>query len=316
VKNSDPENKGKTFLSKTITGLIILLLLIPILFTLYSFTYQEKIKVGIVLTNEAFIEDGVIAQKGLNQFKGIFDAQILDELFNESMVRIKDNKYLTDDYFVAKFAKTMRNKYKVNIVMILTNRTINNWLGDRQAIWGQADTKNAMTLVTTVYFLENASEHKKYIEHTSVHEALHLLGYEHPKDSRSCIMKYASLEMTLNDEYSLELPYRKVLWSISTGFEFNQAIFLIKIFISLMLAPIFIAAIIIAHILFKKYIYRTEKINPNPVIFGFGIFFINFLLVSAFTSTLYPRLVMFISSVFIYVIIEVIYFESQSKSKK
>lgn len=316
MKNSDPDKKGKTFLSKPITGLIILLLLIPILFTLYSFISQEKIKVGIVLTNKAFIDDGIIAQKGLNNYNGIFDAQILDELFNESMVRIKDNKYLTDDYFVGKFANTIRNKYKVNIVMIITNRTINNWLGDGQAYWGQADTKNAMTLVTTVYFLENASEHKRYIEHTSVHEALHLLGYEHPKDSRSCIMKYASLEMNLNDEYSLELPYRKVLWSIGTGFEFSKAVLLIKILISLILAPIFIAAIIIAHILFKKFLYKTEKINPNPVIFGIGIFFINFLLVSAFTYTLYPRLAMFISSVFIYVIIEVIYFEYQSKSKK
>lgn len=314
-KGKDIEEIEKIIISKPIIIIIIIFLLIPVFFSFYSISYHEKIKIGIVLTSDNLIDDGEVAKDALNRFENIFDAEILDIKFNESDVRIKNDKYLTDDYFDPKFAKMVRDKYDVEIVMILTNHKINNWQGDGKAIWGQADTKNSMTLVTNAQFKVNISFHRIYIEHISIHEALHLLGYQHPTDSRECIMQYASIDEELSDEFRLELPYRLTLWRIGEGKEFSQAVFLINLTLGFLLSTFIIPIMIIIQFIFKRRFYKRNSINQNPLIFGIGLYFV-FLLFSSVIVSFYPRFVLIIISLFLYVIIEAIYFEQQSKVKK
>ncbi|MEW6070632.1 MAG: hypothetical protein AB1485_08445 [Candidatus Thermoplasmatota archaeon] len=316
MKRNNLEHDRKIIFPKSVLIIVIVLLLIPLFFSVYSITFRERIKIGIVLTTEELYGEGEIARESLNQFDDIFEARILDVKFNESRVRIRNGVYLTDDYFDTQFGNQVRNKYKVEIVMILTNHTINNWLGDRTAIWGQASTKNAMTLVTTTYLQENASLHKKYLKHTTLHEVLHLLGYEHPTDHRKCIMQSASLDTELCEEYKIELHYRAVLWKVGFGHETRAASFLVKVLMSLILSTIFVAAIIIVQFLFKRYIYKENNINQNPLIIGIGLLYINILLITPFTNSFYLRVICSFISIFIYVIIESISYEFQSKRKK
>ena len=107
IDKDQTETEEKVRISKPVLIIIIILLLIPSLFYFYSISAQEKIKVGIVLTNDQLQNDAEIARDALNEFEGVFKAQILDIRFNESHIRIKDKKYLTDDYFDANFAREM-----------------------------------------------------------------------------------------------------------------------------------------------------------------------------------------------------------------
>lgn len=158
--------------------------------------------------------------------------------------------------------------------MILTNRTINNWLGDRKAFYGQADTKHSMTLVTNAYFQYNASEHEKYIKSTTIHEALHLLGYTHPLDDRKCVMQYATIDTELSEEYQIELPSRAILWQVGIGYEFGQAVFFINLLFGFIISTICIALMIVIQGIFKHYMYLNPKINQNPLMIGIGVYII------------------------------------------
>ena len=312
--NSDqPETEEKVRITKPVIILIIILLLIPTLFSFYSISVQEKIKIGIVLTNDQLYPDAEIARDSLNQFEDVFDAQILDIKFNESNVRIKDKKYLTDDYFDADFAAKVRNDHNVDIVMILTNRTINNWRGDRKALWGQADTKNAMILVTTFYIQNNESLHEQYIKSTTIHETLHILGYIHPYSSQDCVMQYATYETELCFESKLELPFHTALWRLGTGHEFRQAAFLINLSINIIISTLFIALMIIIQFLFKRFMYKQNKIDQKPLIFGIGALFIGILLISPFIGVFFSRIAYMFSATFIYVILEAVAFERKTK---
>jgi predicted Zn-dependent protease len=316
VNIDQSEVKTARFLSKPMLILVIILILIPTIFTINSIYFREKIKVGIVLTTEGVYAEGEIAQDSLNKFHDIFTTKILNVKFNESGVRVQNGSYLTDDYFNNSFARSIRDNFKVDIIMIITNKTINNWQGDRLARWGQADTNYGIALITTAPFSENATLHERCIVSTTRHEILHLLGYGHPNDSRKCLMQYATLETELCHEYEIVLPYHAALWKIGYGQEPARATFLIRASLLLILSPFFVATIVITQFLFRKYIYRRNRIHQVPFIVGVGGLYITILLTAAFVTPFYPHIIILLTVIFIYIIIESFSFEFSFKTKE
>jgi hypothetical protein len=299
----------------TIFIVLIILVITPFIIQVYSTSSVSKIEIGIVLTEDDLINDGATAVKALNGFHGIFKAEILDERFNESGVRTQDDVYLTDDYFDESFKISMTDKYKVDIILILTNQSINNWLGNRRALWGQANTVHAMAVATSLNFRNDTELHTTYIRHVAVHEVLHILGYEHPTSSKPCIMKYGTFETALCSEDMSELRLRAKLWTVGNGLEAGQAFFLIKLIISIIFVTIIIAIMIVIKLGIKHFGYKDKKMNSNAFIFGVGLLFAHITLASAFALTMYLRIMVFVISIFIYVIIEIWYFEKINKKK-
>jgi predicted Zn-dependent protease len=316
VNIDQSEVKTDRFFSKKFLILVIVLILIPTIFTINSIYFREKIKVGIVLTTEGAYAEGEIAQNSLNKFHDVFTAKILNVKFNESGVRVQNGSYLTDDYFNSTFSRSIRDNFKIDIIMIITNKTINNWLGNRLARWGQADTSCGIVLITTAPFSENATLHEKYIVSTTRHEILHLLGYGHPDDSRKCLMQYASLETELCQECEILLPYYVALWKIGYGHEPERATFLIRASIFLVLSTLFVLAVVISQFLFRKYIYRRNRINQVPFILGVGGLYITILLTAAFVEPFYPQIIILLAVVFMYIIIESLSYEFRFKIKE
>jgi hypothetical protein len=311
----DKTKNIESYFSKWLLFLIIVLLLIPTIFTIYSTQFRGKIKVGIALTSDDLYEDGEIAKASLNRFHEVFSAKIVDTNFNESNVRTKNGSYLTDDYFDHDFGNAIRKKHNVDIVVIITNKSINNWLGNGLAAWGQADTETGIALMTVspVFGREYLSEN--YIISTTRHEVLHLLGYHHPHDNRKCLMEYASLEKDLCHEYQLVLSYHAALWKIGLGQEPGRATFFIRASLLLLLSPLFVVTILILQFLFKKYIYQRNQIDQNPLVLGIGGLYITILLETAFVAPVYPQIILLLAVVFLYVIIEAVLFEWQLTPK-
>jgi predicted Zn-dependent protease len=293
--------------------IIIILILIPVSCIIYISTIQQKIKVGIILTTEDLEYDGEVVTTGLNEFEGIFQAKVLNILYNESHVRVRYEKHLTDDYIDLDYSSEVRDRFEVDLILIITANKINNWLGNRAAHWGIADTKSAMALMTANQYTYNQTDHELYLTKTSIHEVLHLLGYQHPRDSRKCIMQYSSLDPELNDEYQLELPFRSVLWRLGTGLGSGQAAFVINFTMNLIISMFFIAVILIIQMLYKKYLYKTDRISQTSLIFGLGIYMVGLLIISAFVNFFYIKIALFISLVFSYVIIETLEFRKFEK---
>jgi hypothetical protein len=299
------EEKSKEFISKSMMFVIVLLLLIPTVFVLYSIQNDEKIRVGIVLANDDLVGVGEVTETGLDDFHNIFSAKVVDTRFNESTVRNRDGRYLTDDYFNKSFSKRIRYEHDVDIVVIITDKLINNWLGNGYAAWGQADTEAGVAMFTISPVKYNMNFSENYIISTSRHEVLHLLGYHHPQDERDCLMRYASTEKELCGEYEMVLTYHVVLWRLGGGLEPGRATFVIRAVFLLFFSPIFVVLIIIAQFLFKKFIYRREKIDNNPLIYGIGALYITLFLAVAIIVPVYPHLVLLTAIVFLYVIMEV-----------
>jgi predicted Zn-dependent protease len=296
---------------KAIIFVLIILILAPIIFSFYSISNQPRLRIGIVLTSDDLFHDGKIAVDGLNDFENIFLAELLNVRFNESKVRIKNGIYLTDDYFDEKFIERTRKNYNVDIIMILTDKKINNWLSN-----GIANTELATTLITAAQFLDNSTEHERYIKSTSIHEILHLLGYQHPTDDRDCVMKIAEpFEDDLNPEYKFELIYRGQFWQFGTGHDFVHACFLINLGILLILSPFFIVLIIIYYQLFKKHLYKFKKSSSIQLIMGIGGFAMNLLIISAFIQYFYLKIFLLFFSTFIYVILEFINYLNISRKE-
>lgn len=294
--------------------LIIVLLFIPTIFSVYSTYFKEKIKIGILITNDDLMLESEVAQAALDDFHEIFEARILDIRFDESKVRTQNGKYLTNDYFKSAFSKQIRNEYNVDMILILTNKSINNWLDTRESIWGEANTNTEMAVITTDYFKTNRTIYEKYLYSIARHEILHLLGYEHPGDNRNCVMEYATLDTELSTEYQLELPYRAALWEVGSGKNFGEAVFLINLTMLLLFSPIFISLILIMHYSFRYYLYKTEKISPTPVIFGIGLFYINIILFTRFIILPYLRIIGLLTFTMVYVIIELFAFNLSLKN--
>jgi predicted Zn-dependent protease len=295
--------------------LILILLLIPTIFSAYSTYFKEKIVIGIMITNDDLILEAEVAQAALDDFQGTFEAKILDTRFDESNVRVHNGKYLTNDYFNHRYSEQIRNEYNVDMILILTNKSINNWLDSRESIWGEANTNTEMAIITTDYFRTNRTIYETYISSISRHEILHLLGYEHPGGYRRCVMQYATLETELSTEYQLELSYRATLWEIGSGKNFGEAVFLINLTMLLLFSPIFIALILIMHYSFKNYLYKTEKISLTPLIFGIGLFYVNILLFTRFIILPYLRIIGLLTFTLVYVIIELFVFNSSLKKR-
>lgn len=315
VKEGKTKKVDDSYFPKWLLFLIIALLLIPSIFTIYSTQFRGKIKVGVVLTSDDLSEEAAIAAEGLDDFHDLFLTKIVNTRFNESEVRIENGSYLTDDYFDTKFAQTIRENENVDIILIITNKLINNWLGNRLARWGQADTKSGIALITTAHKRANETVHIRYIISMARHEILHLLGYGHPNDSRECLMQYATLETELCNEYQLVLPYHAALWKMGLGQEPGRATFFIRAFLLILLSPLFVVAILILQFLFKKYIYKTNQIDQNPLVLGIGGIYITIMIATAFVAPVFPQIILLLAVVFLYVIIEALFFEFQLKPK-
>jgi hypothetical protein len=307
--------KNDSYFSKWMLFITIILLLVPTIFTIHSIQFRGKIKVGIVLTSDDLLDDAETAAEGLDDFHDIFSTKIVTTRFNESKVRTRNGSYLTDDYFDNDFGNEVRKKHNVDIIVIITNRSIDNWLGNSLAAWGQADTETGIALMTVspVFGQENISEN--YIISTTRHEVLHLLGYHHPQDNRKCLMQYATLETELCSEYQLVLPYYAALWKIGFGQEPGRATFFILASLLILLSPLFVVTILVLQFLFKKYIHKKIQIDQNPLVLGIGGIYITIMIASAFVAPVFPQIILLLAVVFLYVIIEATLFEFQLKPK-
>ncbi len=129
-------------------------------------------------------------------------------------------------------------------------------------------------------------------------------------------MKYATTEKELCREYKMVLPYHVALWRLGAGLEPGRATFVIRAAFLLFFSPLFVVAIIIAQFMFKKFIYRRDKIDNNPLIYGIGVLYIILFLAVAIVVPVYPHLVLLTAIVFLYVIMEVRSHERQLKVEK
>lgn len=292
---------------------VIVLFLIPIIFTVLASTGQESIKIGVVTTSDDLFNASKVAIEALDGYEGLFYATSVDERFNESEVRIKDGMYLTDDYFDSQFADMVRKEHDIDIVMIMTDKRINNWKGDGKALWGQADTRSSMILVTTVNFRFDPSEHERYIKHTALHEVLHLLGYVHPADDRECVMQYAELHTDLSSDNKAELSSRAMLWRLGQGQDFGSAVLTINFTLSLIYSTPIIATMMLLNFAFKRYRYKKMRMGKAPFILGIGALFIIILLSSALVGSALLRVISLTASLLVFVVIEESAFRSQFK---
>jgi len=77
----------------------------------------------------------------------------------------------------------------------------------------------------------------------------------------------------------------------------------------------FIATMILVRGIFKKYIYKMNRINPNPVIIGAGLLYFNIVLVSIIRISIYSIFIYQLALLFLYILIETINFEYLTKIK-
>ncbi len=283
---------------------IVVLLIIPSLIVIGSEAGPGRVRVGIMMTDDRVREDAEIAKDAFNDFHGIFDAIIVDELFNESGVRQKNGLYLTNDYHDIDVGDDIRRRYDVDIVLIITFRSINNWLGSGLAHYGHASMETSMAMMTTKEYVDDDAKHMRYIQQVSVHEVLHLLGYEHHEREKDCIMVYGISSTELCSEDEMELDLRASFWKAGAGKEFSRGVFVINLLVTIIIAMYVAALLLVVRRVIKRYLYKGNDMGLNPMIFGAGTLIMGVILVSRFRALFYGKVVFLLLAVVLYALME------------
>jgi hypothetical protein len=193
-----------------------------------------------------------IAQEGFGSYDDYFNVRILNDSFNATDIRIKDGLYLTTDFFKNPDTTTILDNKNLDILLIVTDHTINNWDDDGKAIWGQADTKTSKALMTTYYFDSNTPEDDMMLRGIAIHEVFHIFGYHHtPFDN---VMQYAARYKTLelSNYYKLQLPLRTIVFKFLPKMPSFWAVFLSTAIFSLVLLPLYIVLELIVYDYFNN----------------------------------------------------------------
>jgi len=114
--------------SKKIIILIAILLAIPGIISGLVWNFHGKTTVGIVLEEKLAPRFAEVAKDGFLRYDDYFEPVILEDRFNSSDVEVRGRYYLSKDFNDPVFSKLMREKYDVQVILIITYHPISQTL--------------------------------------------------------------------------------------------------------------------------------------------------------------------------------------------
>lgn len=238
---------------------------------------HPMLTVGVYLVDDCDASAANLAMEGLRNYDDYFLAQVLPVRFNSSTIRQKDGLYLTTDFFHSPETERMKDRFDVDLVLFITDHPINNWDGDKKAIWGEANTQSSSVIITTYYFATGTDSDKQMVRGIALHESFHLLGFSHNFYDRNGLMQYStnynSLKLPLY--YELQLPVKAIAYGLLKGLPNFWVVMLSSALFALVLLPLFIALeILVYHYFKKKYgepMRKSRWIVILNVVFAFAL---------------------------------------------
>jgi predicted Zn-dependent protease len=280
---------------------VLAVLIAPLLFTGYAYSNHSKLKVGIVLVDDCERRFAELAKEAIEHYGEYFTATILDVRLNASRVRVKDGNYLTDDFNDPAYTEVVREQYGVDVVLMITDHPVRNWLGDNRAIWGEADIRSASAVVSVRGYETNSTAHKEHVRQVALHELAHTVGFRHCYHDKSCVMRYGEGSAKFCSLHAIELPYRLTLAPLTLGWEGTLALTLLSLALALLLAPYLFVFFAWLHEFFVRRFYK--KIRPSRLTLPIECFLGYLLLAASPTLLLAPAL-----AVFVCVMLELLFF--------
>jgi hypothetical protein len=148
----------------------------------------------------------------------------------------------------------LRKKYKVDMVLFVINRSLLADQDESRAIGGKADTLTGSGIVSVSMFIDENEYNRNRIQHITMHETFHLLGYLHDRWGRRCVMNTADNkeETRLNYFYEFQLPIRLWTYKYGIGRSFPEAAFVTAFSNFLLWIPYFIGVELVLHKAYQK----------------------------------------------------------------
>ncbi len=242
-------------------AVIAILFLTTPLILVSAALFHPETHVGVVLVDDCEVRYGVLAQDAFDHYGDYFDAQLLPVRVNASSVRVRNGSYLNSDIFIAGDAERLRREYDLDLVLFVTDHPIRNWDEDGYAVWGEADPKHGAALMTVAMAMTNTSGDDAFIQHTALHEVLHLYGYMHNQWDRSGIMQYATNRnrLDLSFYYEFQLPVRSIVYRWLIGSSFGTTAFVTNILFTAVLVPALVAAELALSRLYERRIAHRKQ---------------------------------------------------------
>jgi len=233
--------------------IISLLVLTPMLW-LGADLFHPKATVGVVLVDQCEEHLGRIAADAFDHYDDYFNSEILPVRFNSSEVRVRDGFRLNSDFFRLGDPQGLREKYDVDLILFVTDKSIKNWDGGGGGVWGQANLPSGSALMTVKPWMNDLKNYSVTIKHVALHEVFHLLGYIHNNWDRSGIMQYASNIQSLDlcPYYEAQLPVRITTYKLGIGLDFRIGSLLVNSTWALAVMPAFLAAELLVYRFYKR----------------------------------------------------------------
>lgn len=221
----------------------ILLVILSIIVYLLMLFYHPVLNVGIVGVdgiNDSYLK---LAKEGFDwYYNDSFNAIMLEESFNDSKIKVKEEYYLNGDFFIQNQTSDLIDKHNLDFLLIVTDKKIKDWDGSNLGVWGQADTESSSCLATVYYFQGGSDVANDRIRSIAVHEVLHLVGFVHNPFHRGGIMQYVAKQgsFELSHHFKFQYPIRLSLIRYFRGLPFLVTKLLMDFLMIILIMPFFL----------------------------------------------------------------------------
>lgn len=246
-------------------GIAVALMFIPPIIYGFALFNHPKVTIGIVIDEDTTMEHANVSLSGFELYPDYFDAEILPESFKVSKALTVNGEYLTRDIVNAGDPAALKEKYGVDVIVFLIDVPIKDHEGDAGMYGGKADTVTGSALVSVYHFYDLNEINTKKIQHVSIHEVMHLLGYMHDRWDRGGVMESPGnlMGLDINRYYRFTLPLHLYTYKAGFGSDFYIGAFVTNFVSCIMWVPYFIGVELILYASYKR------SMNGRGLAFGF-----------------------------------------------
>jgi len=192
--------------AKLVAGLMVVSI------SILSITWfvHPKARIGFIAVDGTDEDTLVSIIDGFSLYDDFLDVKIIPESLNLTGIRQKGGNFLVSDFHRLADDLDIRRSYDVDLLVIITERRIQNWDEDGNSRFAYSSHENSSMIMTISFWNLDYSENVTISQRVALRHTFHLLGYPDNSWDEDCIMSGddGGGSLSLSPYYRVQLPIR------------------------------------------------------------------------------------------------------------